>query len=307
MRILVVGAGATGGYFGGRLAQAGRDVTFLVRPPRGEQLRAEGLRLLSPHGDATISPELVTAGHITSTYDVAVLSVKAYALDHALDDLAPAVGPDTMLLPLLNGLRHLDTLAKRFGEKSVLGGVCVVATMLDDEGRIVQLADTQELVYGELSGAASARVAALDQAMQGAGFTARTSQVIAQEMWEKWVFLATLGGITCLMRGTVGEIEAAPGGAELAVQLFAECAAVATASGHPPGEKFTARIKSTVTTPGSPLASSMYRDLQRQRSVEADHILGDLLARARRLRVPAPLLAAAFANLTIYQRRLSAR
>ncbi len=307
MRILVVGAGATGGYFGGRLAQAGRDVTFLVRPRREDQLRAEGLRLLSPHGDATITPELVTAGHIASTYDVAVLSVKAYALDQALDDLAPAVGPDTMLLPLLNGMRHLDTLTKRFGEKPVLGGVCVVATMLDDEGRIVQLADTQELVYGELSGAASARVAALDKAMQGAGFTARASQAIAQEMWEKWVFLATLGGITCLMRGTVGEIEAAPGGADLALQLFAECAAVATASGHPPGEKFTARIKATVTAPGSPLASSMYRDLQRQRSVEADHILGDLLARARRLSVPAPLLAAAFANLTIYQRRLSAR
>jgi len=143
--------------------------------------------------------------------------------------------------------------------------------------------------------------------MQGAGFTARASQVIAQEMWEKWVFLATLGGITCLMRGTVGEIEAAPGGADLARQLLAECAAVAAASGHPAGEKAMARIAATVTTPRSPLASSMYRDLQREKRVEADHILGDLLARARRLAVPAPLLATAYANLSIYQRRVSAR
>lgn len=308
MRILVVGAGATGGYFGGRLAQAGRDVTFLVRPARAEQLRAEGLRLVSPHhGDATLSPRLVMAGQITSPYDVALLSVKAFALEPALDDLAPAVGPDTMLVPLLNGMRHLDTLRERFGEKPVLGGVCVVATMLDDAGRIVQLADTQDLAYGELNGAASARVGALDQAMQGAGFTARASQVITQEMWEKWVFLATLGGITCLMRGTVGEIEAAPGGADLARQLLAECAAVAAASGHPPGEKAMARISATVTTPRSPLASSMYRDLQREKRVEADHILGDLLARARRLAVPAPLLATAFASLSIYQRRVSAR
>lgn len=306
MRILVVGAGATGGYFGGRLAQAGRDVTFLVRPGRAEQLRREGLRLVSPHGDATLAPQLVTAGHLTSTYDVALLSVKAYALDQALDDLAPAVGPDTMVLPVLNGLRHLDTLTGRFGETRVLGGVCVVATMLDDQGRIVQLADTQELVYGELSGAASARVGALDRLMQGGGFTARASPAIVQEMWEKWVFLATLGGITCLLRGTVGEIEAAPGGADLARQLFSECAAVATAAGYPPRDAFTARITATVTAPGSPLASSMYRDLQRQRRVEVDHILGDLLARAERLGVPAPLLAAAVAHLTIYQRRLPA-
>jgi len=163
MRILVVGAGATGGYFGGRLAQAGRDVTFLVRPARAEQLRAEGLRLVSPHhGDATLRPRLVTAGQITFPYDVALLSVKAFALEAALDDLAPAVGPDTMVLPLLNGLRHLDTLTERFGEKPVLGGVCVVATMLDDAGCIVQLADTQDLAYGELNGVASARVGALD-------------------------------------------------------------------------------------------------------------------------------------------------
>ena len=307
MPILVAGAGATGGYFGGRLAQAGRDVTFLVRPGRAEQLRTDGLRIVSPHGDATLTPQLVTAGHIASAYDVVLLSVKAYALDSALDDLAPAVGPDSVVLPVLNGMRHLDTLTKRFGEKPVLGGVCVVAAMLDDQGRIVQLADTQELTYGELTGAASARVGALDTLMQGAGFTARASQAIAQEMWEKWVFLATLGGITCLLRGTVGEIEAAPGGADLALQFFSECAAIATASGYPPGKGFTARIKTTVTAPRSPLASSMYRDLQRQRSVEVDHILGDLLARARHRGVPAPLLAAAFTHLRVYQHRVPAR
>jgi len=307
MRILVVGAGATGGYFGGRLAQAGRDVSFLVRPGRAEQLRADGLRIVSPHGDATLKPQLVTAGRIASPYDLVLLSVKAYALDSALDDFAPAVGPDSMVLPVLNGMRHLDVLTKRFGEKPVLGGVCVVATMLDDQDRIVQLADTQELVYGELNGASSTRVGTLDALMQGAGFTARASQVIVQDMWEKWVFLATLGGITCLMRGTVGEIEAAPGGADLALRFFSECAAIAVAAGCPPRDLFTTRIKATVTAPGSPLASSMYRDLGRQRSVEVDHILGDLLARARNLAVPAPLLAAAFTHLRVYQQRLPAR
>src|SRR6185295_7363653 len=99
LRILIVGAGATGGYFGGRLAQAGRDVTFLVRPARAAQIRADGLRIVSPHGDATVKPALVTAGEIPGPYDAALLSVKAYALDAALRDLAPAVGPRTMIVP----------------------------------------------------------------------------------------------------------------------------------------------------------------------------------------------------------------
>jgi 2-dehydropantoate 2-reductase len=205
MRILVVGAGATGGYFGGRLAQAGRDVTFLVRPKRAEQLRRDGLQILSPHGDVTLAPQLVTADRIASAYDTVLLTVKAFALDAALVDLAPAVGPATMVVPVLNGMGHLDKLIARFGETPVLGGVCLVATTLDPQGRIKQLAEFQQLVYGERSGEMSARVTALDGAMQGAGFTARASAVILQEMWEKWILLATLGRspVCCAARSAI--------------------------------------------------------------------------------------------------------
>lgn len=307
MRILVVGAGATGGYFGGRLAQAGRDVTFLVRPARAAQIRADGLRIVSPHGDATVKPALVSAGEITGPYDAALLSVKAYALDAALHDLAPAIGPRTMIVPVLNGMRHLDTLRARFGDASVLGGVCVIGTTLDDQGRIVHLVPAHDLSYGELAGPISPRVAELDQAMQGAGFNARASTAIVQEMWDKWVFLASLGGITCLMRGTVGDIEAVPGGAEQAIQMLGECAAIAAASGHAPSAETVARLRGMLTARGSGLASSMYRDLGQQRPVEVDHILGDLLARAKHLGVGAPLLRAAFTQLEIYQKRLAAR
>jgi 2-dehydropantoate 2-reductase len=304
MRILVVGAGATGGYFGGRLAQAGRDVTFLVRSARAEQLRADGLRIVSPHGDVTLAPQVVTAGEISSPYDVVLLTVKAYALESALDDLAPAVGNETMILPVLNGMRHIDVLTARFGEMPVLGGVAVVATTLDDAGRIVQLADIQQLTYGERSGGSSARIEALDGLLQGAAFDARSSTTIMQAMWEKWVMLASLGAITCLMRGTVGEVEATPGGADLALQMLAECAAVAAAEGYTPSEEFLTRTKGALTAPGSGLASSMYRDLQQGRSVEVDQILGDLLVRAHKHAVPATLVTAAFVQLSIYQRRL---
>lgn len=304
MRILVVGAGATGGYFGGRLAQAGRDVTFLVRSARAEQLRADGLRIVSPHGDVTLAPQVVAAGEISSPYDVVLLTVKAYALESALDDLAPAVGEETMILPVLNGMRHIDVLTARFGETPVLGGAAVVATTLDDAGRIVQLADIQQLTYGERRGGSSARIEALDGLLQGAGFDAKSSTTIMQAMWEKWVMLASLGAITCLMRGTVGEVEATPGGADLALQMLAECAAVAAAEGYPPSEEFQTRTKGALTAAGSGLASSMYRDLQQGRSVEVDQILGDLLVRARQHAVPGTLVTAAFVQLSIYQRRL---
>ena len=305
MRLLVVGAGATGGYFGGRLAQAGRDVVFLVRGRRAEQLARDGLRIVSPHGDATIHPKVVTADRIEGPFDAVLLAVKAFALEAAVKDVAPAVGPATMIVPVLNGMRHLDMLTARFGAGAVLGGVCIVATTLDDDRGIVQLAQMQELAYGERDGTLSPRVERLHAAIAGAGFTARASSTIMQEMWEKWVFLASLGGITCLLRGTVGDIEAVPGGADLALRLLRECADVASASGFAPREDFMARTTGALSAHGSGLASSMYRDLQRGNPVEVDHILADLLARARSFGQDAPLLAASVAQLSIYQGGLS--
>ncbi len=304
LRILIVGAGAVGGYFGGRLAQAGRDVTFLVRPARAKQLSRDGLRIISPHGDAVLSPKLISADKIDAPYDIIFLSVKAYALEAAMNDFAAAVGPETMIFPVLNGMRHIDILTKRFGEHAVIGGVCLVAAEIDHQGRIVQLADFQRLVYGERNGESTPRLKALDATLQGAGFDARLSPEIMQAMWEKWVQLASLGAITCLMRGTIGEIVAAPGGAELSIDVLNESVAVATACGQKPSEKVLSRHAAAMTAPGSSLTSSMYRDLRKGAPVEADHILGDFIERGNARGVTTPLLKAAFVNLRVYQDRL---
>jgi 2-dehydropantoate 2-reductase len=307
MRILIVGAGAVGGYFGGRLAQAGHDVTFLVRPSRAKQLGRDGLRIISPHGDAVLTPKLVSAEEIDRPYDAVFLSVKAYALEVAMDDFAPAVGPETMILPVLNGMRHIDLLTKRFGEYAVIGGVCIVASEIDDEGRIVQLADFQRLVYGERNGETTPRLKTLDATLQGAGFDARLSTDILQEMWEKWVQLASLGAITCLMRGTIGQIVAVPGGADLSLKVLDESAAIATACGHKPSEALLSRHAAAMTAPESQLTSSMYRDLRKGARVEADHILGDFIERGSAHGVATPLLKAALVNLRVYQEGLSKR
>ena len=304
LRVLIVGAGAVGGYFGGRLAQAGRDVTFLVRPARAKQLSQDGLRIISPHGDAVLSPKLISAGKIDASYDIIFLSVKAYALEAAMNDFAAAVGPETIIFPVLNGMRHIDILTKRFGEHAVIGGVCLIAAEIDHQGRIVQLADFQRLVYGERNGETTPRLKALDATLQGAGFDARLSPEIMQAMWEKWVQLASLGAITCLMRGTIGEIVAAPGGAELSIDALNESVAVATACGYKPSEKVLSRHAAAMTAPGSSLTSSMYRDLRNGAPVEADHILGDFIERGSAHRVTTPLLKAAFVNLRVYQDRL---
>jgi 2-dehydropantoate 2-reductase len=304
MRLLIVGAGAVGGYFGGRLAQAGRDVTFLVRPARAKQLSRDGLRIVSPHGDAVLSPKVVSAEEIDTPYDLVFLSVKAYALEAAMDDFASAVGPETIIFPVLNGMGHIDLLAKRFGEHAAIGGVCLVAAEIDDQGRIVQLADVQRLVYGERNGESTPRLKTLDATLTGAGFDAHLSTDIMQEMWEKWIQLASLGAITCLMRGTIGEIVAAPGGAELSIDVLNESAAVAAACGHKPLEDFLSRNAAAMTRPGSSLTSSMYRDLRKGAPVEADHILGDFIERGSAHGVATPFLKAAFVNLRVYQDRL---
>jgi 2-dehydropantoate 2-reductase len=307
MRMLVIGAGATGGYFGGRLAQAGRDVTFLVRPTRGDHLRAYGLQIVSPHGDVTLQPKLVTAAEIVAPFDVVLLTVKAYSLNAALADLAPAVGADTTILPVLNGMKHVDVLRARFAQQVVVGCACKVAAVVDEQGRVVQLSALQEMAYGEMNGSLSNRIAQLDAFMQGAGFDTRLSMSIAREMWEKWILLATLGSVTCLLRGNIGEIEAAAGGLDVVTRLLDEVVSIAKAVGEVPSEVFLEDAREMLTMKGSTFTSSMYRDLQRGSSIEADQIVGDLLLRGNKAGLSTPLLAAAYTHLAIYQNRLAAR
>ena len=306
MRILIVGAGSTGGYFGARLVQAGRDVAFLVRPARAAALRETGLQVLSPRGNFSVTPRLVLASELDQPFDIVLVTVKAFGLPGAIDDFAAAVGPQTLILPVLNGMKHVDDLQARFGAERVVGGVCRVSTTLDAQGRIVHLAPLHELIYGELDGRRSARIEALHAFMSDAGFDAQLSTHIAQDLWNKWILLATLGGICALARGNVGEIVATDGGGDFVRAFFAEAVAVATAAGFAPGPQAADLTLGVLTAAGSPLTSSMYRDLMAGERVEADQVLGDLRARARRANVPVPLISAAFIQLDVYQRRRAA-
>ena len=307
MRILVVGAGAIGGYFGGRLIEAGRDVTFLVRPRRAAELAANDLVLASALGDFTRpAPATVLAHDLSAPFDLILLSCKAYSLDDAIDDFSPAVGRDTAILPLLNGMRHLDVLDQRFGEAHVLGGQCGIAATLDAEGQVVHLNRVHELSFGERACGLSDRVHAIARQMQGAKFEVRASENILQEMWNKWVFLSTLAASTCLMRAAIGDIVQAPGGTQMVRDLVSESRTTAEASGFAPPDAFMRWVGSALTETGSTLTASMARDIENHNPIEADHIIGDLIRRGEEtgsLAHGTSLLRLAYTHLKAYEAR----
>jgi 2-dehydropantoate 2-reductase len=302
MRILVVGAGAIGGYFGGRLLQANRDVTFLVRERRAAQLRETGLVIRSPAGDLHVpAPPVVLAADLRHPFDLILLSCKAYDLESAIESFAPAVGPATVILPLLNGMKHLDVLDARFGPAAVFGGQCVISAALDAEGRVLHLNDAHGLTFGERNGRPSERAQAVQSELAAAPFTVRLSDSILQSMWEKWAFIAAAAGITCLMRAAVGDVQAA-GGADLSAQVYEECAQIAAEAGYAPSALMRERSLATLTAAGSSLTASMLRDIESGGRTEGDQILGDLLQR-RKSKPSRSILALAHVHVKAYEAR----
>ena len=302
MRILMVGAGATGGFYGAKLVQAGRDITFLLRERRAAQVRERGLEVLDPEGDFKVQPKVLTAAELRAApqvFDLVVISTKAYQLDAAMDDFAPAVGAETIVMPILNGMRQLSALDARFGAERVVGGTVRVASDLDAEGRIQNMSALDEISYGERSGERTARILAVDAALKGAGFDAILRPNILDAMWQKWTVLASLGTLCVLARGAVGQVAAVPRGVELARAVLRECTSIAEANGYPPPAAVLRDNDGRLTEAGSPLTSSMYRDMVKGAPVEVDHILGDLLERANG--VAAPLVTAAYVQLKIYE------
>ena len=310
MRILVLGAGATGGYFGGRLAQAGADVTFLVRPARAALLRERGLRIRSPLGDGDVTVALATADTLESlpAFDLVVLGCKAYDLDSAMDAVAPAIGPRTAILPILNGLLHYDALDARFGHERVLGGLCFISATLGADGEVVHIGGPASITFGLRECNTDAGVLArLAAAFGAAGVDHLYAADIARAQWIKFSFLAALAAGTCLMRGSVGAIVASEGGEAFMAALHEECLAVAAAEGQPVPEAEVRTARGHLTRTGSPVTASMLRDLQAGLRVEALQIVGDMVHRAHRNGLPVPRLEAAWAHLQAYGAGRTAR
>lgn len=309
MRMLVLGAGGTGGYFGGRLAQAGVDVTFLVREARARQLSRDGLVIRSPLGDAQLPVAQLVAGELAAVaaerpFDLVLLSCKAYDLDSAIEAIAPAMGEGTAVLPILNGLRHYAALDARFGANRVLGGLCFISAMKGEQGEVLHLGKPASVTFGERDGrASSARGEALATAFAAAGVDHRHSPDIVQDLWIKFSFLTTLAGATCLMRASIGSIVAAEGGQAFVEAMYDECVAVAAAAGQPIPREAQDNARRMLTQAGSTVTASMLRDLESGQRIEGAHIVGDMRQRAREAGQVAPLLDLAWVHLQAYEGR----
>ena len=306
MKVLILGAGAVGGYFGGRLAQSGADVTFLVRPKRAQMLAQTGLVIESPLGNAQLQVRTVQKETVRPEYDLVILSCKAYDLDVSIVSLAGAMGPKTMVLPLLNGMAHLERLEQAFGKERVLGGTCYVASTVDADGRILHLSQFQGIKCGLRAGNhphARTLLQELAQSYAKVSLECTPSDDVEQDMWEKFVFLASLAAMTCLMRASVGEILAAEDGEVLMRETLTACIAAATAAGHAPRAESLQRTQNMLFAHGGSFTASMLRDMEAGGHVEADHIVGYMLRHARAAGADTHSLATAYCHLQAYEAR----
>lgn len=303
MKILILGAGAVGGYWGARLHQTGVDVTFLLREKRAEKVRREGLVVKSPKGDAVVPVKVVTGGGEGGPYDVVVLACKGYDLDSAMESIAPAVGRDTVIVPMLNGHIHFATLDARFGAERVAGGLARISGMLGPNGEILH-SGPSGVSFGERDGTpARPALVALDAACKKAGIDGGLNPNINQDLWDKWVMLATIAGMCAAMRGNVGDIVASEDGAALMLETLEESRRVAAAEGYPPSDKVIANLKATLTAKGAKTVASILGDMEKGGRAEGPQIVGDMLARARRAGIAAPNLRFAYAHLQTYETR----
>lgn len=298
MRILVVGAGGVGGYFGGRLIEAGADVTFLVRPRRAAQLAGSGLVVKSPHGDIRRKVAHVTADALTADYDIILLTTKEYQLAGAIDDIAPALArPGALVIPVLNGLSHLDRLDARFGRTKVMGGLARISGTVTSDGEVRQLTDVHAIVFGPRDEAQAAAAAEFGRIMAGARVDSALTADIEQAMWDKFLMLSTLAAGTTLFRATIGEISRTDEGAAILSELLDEAAAVAAHAGHAPAATYLAGTRRAMTDRTSPMTASMLRDLESGAEIEAEHIVGDMYRRGRAAGLAMPLFRVARTHL----------
>ena len=307
MKILILGAGAVGGYWGARLTQAGIDTTFLLREKRAEKVRTEGLVVKSPKGDAVVPVKVVTKGPDGvvdgGPYDVIVLACKAYDLDSAMESIAPAVGPDTVIVPMLNGHAHFATLDAKFGAARVAGGLARISGMLGPNGEILH-SGASGVSFGERDGKpARASLVELDAACRKAGIDGGLNDNINQDLWDKWIMLSTIAGMCASMRGTIGDIMESEDGAAIVAETLEESRKVAVAEGQPPSDKVVANLKGMLTAKGSKAVASILGDMEKGGAAEGKQIVGDMLARARKHGIAAPNLRFAYAHLQTYEAR----
>lgn len=301
MRVLVIGAGAVGGYFGSRLLEKGVDVTFFVREARRKLLEQKGLFVRSVAGNIKLVANTLVSGEEARPFDVILFATKAYHLEDVINSIKPYASEETTIIPLLNGISHLERLQEEFGKKRVIGGLCFIESTLNDDGEIIHTSKVHELRFGELNGSATERIQKIDTLFSGTKAKFTCSERIIADMWEKYLFITTLSGITTLMRSSIGAIRHNEYGMNLIKRLFLEVETIMRATGAPLDEQIVAKHMKTIEKMHDSMKSSMLRDIERAAMIEVDHLQGHLLRLAKRHEVDSPLLKLIYHHLQVYE------
>lgn len=291
MKIVMFGAGGVGGYFGGRLAQGGADVAFVARGAHLEAIRRDGLHIVSPKGDAHVTNVRASADPADlGIADVVFLTVKMYDVGTAATQMRPLLGPDSMVVTLQNGVEATDMVARRVGERHVVGGVAYVSAVIDQPGRIRHTA-LDGLIVGELDGGLSPRLAALRAAAAAGGFSFTTSDDIRRDLWSKFVRLSVFAGLTAATRSPVGVLRASPPLVALMHAAVDEAIAVGRAHGVALGPALKDEVFGMFHAVPPQAKASMLEDLERGRPLELPWLSGAVVRLGRDAGVPTPVHA----------------
>lgn len=310
MKMVVIGAGAVGGYFGARLAKAGSNVQFLVREGRFAQLRKRGLQVQSTHGDFELTPDITTSvEEAAADADLVILSVKGYHLDALMPSLHRFVEHGADILPLLNGVSHFETLRKELGSEHVLGGVCYIESTLNKEGDVIHTSPMHDIVWGPMPGDEAHapggkqrdRLEQAQKLFEQAGFQSTLTDNVVPEVWKKFLFLTAFSGVTAASRGPIGKVLQDEPARHLLESLLEEGAAVAKARGAQVPDNLVDQVLGRLMNVPPTMTSSLHRDIEKGQPIEIDTLQGAWVDMGREAGVPTPAFGVIYALLHPYR------
>jgi 2-dehydropantoate 2-reductase len=301
MRIAVVGSGGIGGYYGARLAKGGHDVTFIARGGHLDAMQRRGLTVRAPEGESTIPVTAVADPRIVGSVDLVLFCVKSYETEAAAQALVPLVARDTAVLTLQNGVDNATAIASVVGPRAVLAGAVYAALQLVEPGVILRSGGEGKVVFGEIAGTVTERVERIAAAFQQSDIPLQVSTDITRVLWEKFLFIAGIGGVTALARSGIGPLLATVDGRTLLMTSCGEIVAVALAHGAPLAPAAVGRALAQAATVPPPWRSSMARDLEDGRRLEVDALSGAIVRRGIAHGIPTPIHRTIAAVLSIHQ------
>ena len=298
MKILILGAGAIGGFFGAHLMKSGANVSFLVREKRKDKLKKSGIHILSNKRKFKVNPKLLEKNLSSHHFDVIILTNKSYDLIEAIREIKPYVNT-TVIIPLLNGMAHYDILDKEFGKEKIFGGTAYISTAMNNYGSIQQVTSRASIKFGPRTQKYINIANDFYEICKETEFECDFSDHIELDLWRKYVLIGATAASTVLFQKTLGEINATTYGKSLITKIHEECRNIVLSKGYDIGIEAKNYNLKLITDKGSLLKASMLRDFESGKKTECEHILGYLIELAKKNNVQCDLVKAAHTRIQV--------